>query len=174
MGEHIWWQKEDHSHLFYSRSPLPLGWPNVIDSLSFSLFSSPPSPNVFYTSFIDWFLNHSWDHCLLLLQGLILDYFSLLILFSMAFNAVYIVMASIFSSERHTYISNQPPKIATWICFRQKNAKQNSPFSSSPHPPRLSLLRSSLSSKWHHVLLRSETQSLLNSSFSYFPQPFTL
>lgn len=61
-----------------------------------------------------------------------------------------------FSSELHTYISNQPPDIATWMYFRQKNAKQNSPISSSPHPPGLSELRSFLSSKWHHVLLRSE------------------
>lgn len=74
----------------------------------------------------------------------------------MAFNVINVVMASnplLWAS----YLSNQPPDTATWIYFRHKCSKLNSPFSSSPGPPKLSLLRTFLITKWHHLLLRSGT-----------------
>lgn len=66
----------------------------------------------------------------------------------MASSAINIVMASKPLLWTPHYIPNQPPDIATWIYFRYNCSKQNSPFSSSPLPPRPSLLRPFLSENW--------------------------
>lgn len=88
-------RREKESVLTYSNLGLHY---TLADLMRWILKHSPSlflhHPQVYFIDSSLIFLNHIWDHWSLVFQGLILDLFSLFILSSMAFHAIYVVMAS--------------------------------------------------------------------------------